>query len=913
MAEKNMNHPGCIETDIIENANDLIVVLDPQGKVLVWNRAAESITGYSRNDVIGSRDVWKRLYPDADYRRRITHRITDIITKNQYFENLETTIVTKAGEQRVISWNTRQIEYGGDYRAIAIGRDITGIAKAKRDEQITERKKAEEALRWASAYHRNLIEASLDPLVTIDPDGKISDVNAATEKITGYSRDNLVGSDFSYYFTEPKKAREGYEKVFKEGIVRDYELEIRHKDGLLTPVLYNASVYRDESGNVTGVFAAARDITDRRRAEEALKEILKESEARYNALFFNTHSVSLLIDPDTGMITDVNSAACKYYGYSREQLITMRIFDLNRLPADKVLRDLSAAKKEREKHFTSVHYLANGECRNVEVYSGPITVKGKTLFYSIIHDITDRKRAEEALRESETKLNVILQSSPIPKFVIDTGHRVISWNKALEETSGIKAKDVIGTNQQWRAFYDTERPCMADLLVDGAVDKIPELYKDKVKKSEVVEGAYEATDFFPHIDRTGKWLHFIAAPIIDADGKVIGAIETLEDITPLVRAQQELKESEEQYSALFYNNYSVSLLIDPDTGIIVDANNAAVRYYGYSREQLTSMGIYDLNRLPKDSVVRDLQRAKDKKEKHFLSTHYLAGGEKRNVEVYSGPIRVKGKPLFYSIIHDITDRKQAEADLKKYSDKLEEMVSERTKNLREAQDKLVKTEKLAVLGKLAGGVGHELRNPLGAIKNAAYFLNMVLENPDPDVKDTIEIINKEVARSECIISSLLDFARPTILTLRKVAVNKVISETVTRNPIPANITVTSNLDETIPEIMADPDKLLQVFTNLITNAVQAMPDSGKLTLTSYLSDTGHVVVSVRDTGVGIPEENMKKLFEPLFTTKAKGIGLGLVVIKAIVKAHHGSIDVQSEVGKGTTFTVKLPIGIEEGH
>ena len=140
----------------------------------------------------------------------------------------------------------------------------------------TERHLADEAARRASAYNRSLIEASLDPLVTIAPDGKITDVNNATEKVTGLSRQQLIGTDFSDYFTDPGKARAGYEQVFREGLVQDYELEIRRRDGHVTPVFYNASVYRDEGGDVIGVFAAARDITERKRAEEDIRKLSEE-------------------------------------------------------------------------------------------------------------------------------------------------------------------------------------------------------------------------------------------------------------------------------------------------------------------------------------------------------------------------------------------------------------------------------------------------------------------------------------------------------------------------------------------------------------------------------------------------------------------------------------------------------------
>jgi signal transduction histidine kinase len=260
---------------------------------------------------------------------------------------------------------------------------------------------------------------------------------------------------------------------------------------------------------------------------------------------------------------------------------------------------------------------------------------------------------------------------------------------------------------------------------------------------------------------------------------------------------------------------------------------------------------------------------------------------------------------------EVTERKKAEAALKEYSGRLEEMVEERTKELQDAQDRLVRSERLAVLGQLAGGVGHELRNPLGAIKNAAYFLNMVLEEPEPEVKETLEILEKEVETSEKIISALLGFARSKPPTKRKVHVNEVIQEALSRTEVPEKVKVVQELDETLREILADPDQLDQVFGNLILNAVQAMPDGGQLTVASKAATPGWIVISVSDTGAGIAKEHQEKLFEPLFTTKAKGIGLGLAIVRTLIDAHGGVIEARSEVGKGSTFMVRLPVGIEE--
>ncbi|MGD1152763.1 MAG: ATP-binding protein, partial [Syntrophales bacterium] len=159
---------------------------------------------------------------------------------------------------------------------------------------------------------------------------------------------------------------------------------------------------------------------------------------------------------------------------------------------------------------------------------------------AIFTDITDRKKAEEKLRESEQRLHRVIEGSPIPTFVIGKDHKVIYWNRALDELSGIKAEEIIGTREQWRAFYNEERPCMADLLVDQALDAIPQWYLDKYTKSLLMDEAYEATDFFPELGESGRWLRFTAAVIRDSHGDLVGAIETLEDVTERRRAEEEL-------------------------------------------------------------------------------------------------------------------------------------------------------------------------------------------------------------------------------------------------------------------------------------------------------------------------------------------------------------------------------------
>ncbi|MDO8874335.1 MAG: PAS domain S-box protein, partial [Methanoregula sp.] len=210
---------------IIDNANDLITVLDSRGKILMWNKAAESITGYAQNEVVGSHDIWKWLYPDADYRRTITKRITDIITTKKYFENLETTIVTKIGEKRILSWNTKQMGSSGNYHAIAIGRDITDIAKAKRE------------IKRNAEFQKSVIINAKLWMTFLDTKNNVVIWNKAAEEITGYTRDEVVGHGNVWKWIYPD---DGYRKEVTRKIIdivknkkflENFETDIRTKTG----------------------------------------------------------------------------------------------------------------------------------------------------------------------------------------------------------------------------------------------------------------------------------------------------------------------------------------------------------------------------------------------------------------------------------------------------------------------------------------------------------------------------------------------------------------------------------------------------------------------------------------------------------------------------------------------------------
>ena len=265
-------------------------------------------------------------------------------------------------------------------------------------------KQAEAALRLANAYNRSLIEASLDPLVTIGLDGKITDVNAATEAATGCSRAELIGTDFCDYFTEPEKARAGYEQVFREGSVRDYALELRHRDGHVTSVLYNASVYRDEAGKTVGVFAAARDITERKRAEAAVRV----ERQRFLDVLETLPVIVTLFRPDH-RVEWVNREYREALGDNVGQLCYASQFGHNK-PCQEC-QAFTPLKTGQPHNWEWT--LPNG--RTFDIYNFPFAdADGSPLILEMDIDITERRRAEAALKEANERLEQRVVEQPQP-------------------------------------------------------------------------------------------------------------------------------------------------------------------------------------------------------------------------------------------------------------------------------------------------------------------------------------------------------------------------------------------------------------------------------------------------------------------------------------------------------------------
>ena len=628
------------------------------------------------------------------------------------------------------------------------------------------------------------------------------------------------------------------------------------------------------------------------RAELASLEALRLSEEKYRNLFDNAEVGMYRSRLDGSEFLDVNEKFLKILGRPRSEVQGAPSVSFWADPQERaeLVRRLQA-----EGHVTDFELgILNkqGQLRlcllSARLYPQDAILEGS------IQDITERKLAEARLAQ----LAAIVDSSEDAIIGKTLDGTITSWNAGAEHLYGYSVAEAVG------------KP-ISLITPPDLINELPEIL-DRVSRGEIIHHYETARQ---RKDGNCMDVSISVSPIKDTAGHIIGASTITRDITDRKQAEETLRRSEERFRSLFENMLNGFAYCQM---IYIEGQAYDFIYLDVNRAFETLTGLKDVVGKKVSEVIPGIQTS----DRELIERYGRVAltGQPESFEIYLDALKMwfsisvysPQKGYFVAVFDVITERKRAEHELQQYSEHLAELVEERTRALRQAQEKLVRQERLATLGQLAGSVGHELRNPLGVISNAVYFLKMTQAEASETILDYLDIIEKETHRADKIVTDLLDFTRVKTIEREPVDLSAVARQAFERYHVPPTIEVHLEIPASLPQLYADPNHVVQVLGNLITNACQAMstpdgvPLAGKLTLSASLQ-SDMIAITVQDVGVGIPPENMGRLFEPLFTTKIKGIGLGLAVSQKLVEANGGRIEARSELGKGSSFTVYLPV------
>lgn len=500
----------------------------------------------------------------------------------------------------------------------------------------------------------------------------------------------------------------------------------------------------------------------------------------------------------------------------------------------------------------------------------------------------ENARLIKDLQAAKDFVSRIMEQSPLGILVFDKNGTCVSINKAGLRIFGLpQDSEVAGRFNVLRH---------KGLIRTGLLKAVKRAYA-----GETVFCEKEISIPKTHGKACKRTLAFRIFPVLDEKGAIQSVVEMCEDITErkmlenkvreyaeqlelkVEERTRELLELEKKYETVVENaNDGIAIFQDD---VFVFVNKRLTEMTGYSKKEY--IGKPMLQHIPEPyraQVKRLIEKVSKKKPKHlgpFVVKVLTKDGREIFVEVSSTLIEYENKPAILAILRDVTERLRMQKELEN-------------------------AQRLATIGELAASIGHDLRNPLTGISGAVYYLKMKLAGKmDAKIREMFEIIENDIKYANRIVNDLLDFSREIKLKPSKTSISKLVDEVLSETEIPRTVKVINAVKGAHVAVL-DENKMKRVFHNIVRNAIQAMPKGGVLKITSKKS-RGLIKISFQDTGEGIPEKHLDKLFTPLFTTKAKGVGLGLSICKRIVKAHGGQITVQSKVGKGTCFTVILPL------